>query len=487
MYRGKSIEELRSMLDKGEVTPEELFNSANRLAHYFQQDYNSFVTIIDKFKYKDRNSLLNGIPYALKDNFSTSGILTTASSNILKDYVPVYDATVYKKLKKAGAVLVGKTVLDELAMGGTGTTGHTGIVRNPWNKDCMIGGSSAGSASSVALGIVPFSIGSDTGDSVRKPASHGGLVGFKPTYGRISRYGLFAFASSLDHVAMFSRNVRDAAIITDVLKGKDINDMVTLNDDKKTYADLIDNDIKGKKLFYIKEICGLDTYKDTSDETLTKTLESFHETLDKLRSQGFIIEEVSMDKKLLEAIYPTYMCISCAEATSNNSNLTGIQFGPRGEGQSVEEIMFDARTKGFSELIKRRFILGSYILQKENQEKLFLNAQRVRHMIVDKMNEFFEEYDGMIAPCSGGPAQSFDSSSEQLSDRYLILENHLAIGNFGGFPSITLPYTMINDMPVGLNITGRVKEDDVVLNMANYVEKVTGLKDIYSKVGDIDV
>lgn len=487
MYRGKSIEELRSMLDKGEVTPEELFNSANRLAHYFQQDYNSFVTIIDKFKYKDRNSLLNGIPYALKDNFSTSGILTTASSNILKDYVPVYDATVYKKLKKAGAVLIGKTVLDELAMGGTGTTGHTGIVRNPWNKDCMIGGSSAGSASSVALGIVPFSIGSDTGDSVRKPASHGGLVGFKPTYGRISRYGLFAFASSLDHVAMFSRNVRDAAIITDVLKGKDINDMVTLNDDKKTYADLIDKDIKGKKLFYIKEICGLDTYKDTSDETLTKTLESFHETLDKLRSQGFIIEEVSMDKKLLEAIYPTYMCISCAEATSNNSNLTGIQFGPRGEGQSVEEIMFDARTKGFSELIKRRFILGSYILQKENQEKLFLNAQRVRHMIVDKMNEFFEEYDGMIAPCSGGPAQSFDSSSEQLSDRYLILENHLAIGNFGGFPSITLPYTMINDMPVGLNITGRVKEDDVVLNMANYVEKVTGLKDIYSKVGDIDV
>ena len=487
MYRGKSIEELRSMLDKGEVTPEELFNSANRLAHYFQQDYNSFVTIIDKFKYKDRNSLLNGIPYALKDNFSTSGILTTASSNILKDYIPAYDATVYKKLKKAGAVLVGKTVLDELAMGGTGTTGHTGIVRNPWNKDCMIGGSSAGSASSVALGIVPFSIGSDTGDSVRKPASHGGLVGFKPTYGRISRYGLFAFASSLDHVAMFSRNVRDAAIITDVLKGKDINDMVTLNDDKKTYADLIDNDIKGKKLFYIKEICGLDTYKDTSDKTLTKTLESFHETLDKLRGQGFIIEEVSMDKKLLEAIYPTYMCISCAEATSNNSNLTGIQFGPRGEGQSVEEIMFDARTKGFSELIKRRFILGSYILQKENQEKLFLNAQRVRHMIVDKMNEFFKEYDGMIAPCSGGPAQSFDSSSEQLSDRYLILENHLAIGNFGGFPSITLPYTMINDMPVGLNITGRVKEDDAVLNMANYVEKVTGLKDIYSKVGDIDV
>ena len=487
MYRGKSITELREELESGKTTVEELFGSANQLAHYFQEDYNSFVTIIDKMKYKDRPSKLNGIPYALKDNFSTSGILTTASSNILKDYVPVYDATVYKKLKSAGAVLVGKTVLDELAMGGTGTTGHTGVVKNPWNKDCMIGGSSAGSASAVALGIVPFSIGSDTGDSVRKPASHGGLVGFKPTYGRISRYGLFAFASSLDHVAMFTRNVKDASIVTDVLKGQDINDMVTLKDDGKCYEDLIDNDIKGKKLFYIKEVCGKEVYKDSDDKDLVETITRFHEMLDKVREMGVVVEEVSIDKALLEAIYPTYMCISCAEATSNNSNLTGIPFGPRGEGNSIEEIMFDARTKGFSELIKRRFILGSYILQKENQEKLFLNAQRVRHMIVDKMNEFFREYDGMIAPCSGGPAESFDSTSEKLSDRYLILENHLAIGNFGGFPSITIPYAMIHDMPVGLNITGRVREDDVVLNIANKIEEVTGLKDIYSKVGDIDV
>ena len=487
MYRGKSILELRRELDSKQTTPEELFEKANKLAHYFQDDYNSFVTIIDKCKYKDRDSKISGIPYALKDNFSTSGILTTASSNILKDYVPVYDATVYKKLKNAGAVLVGKTVLDELAMGGTGTTGHTGVVRNPWDKERMIGGSSAGSAAAVALGIVPFSIGSDTGDSVRKPASHGGLVGFKPTYGRISRYGLFAFASSLDHVALFSRNVKDAAIVTDVLKGKDINDMTTLNDDGKVYADSIDNDIKGKKLFYIKEICGRDTYKDSDDKELLKVIEDFHKTVDKLEEIGFEVKEVSMDKALLEAIYPTYMCISCAEATSNNSNLTGIPFGPRGEGNSVEEIMFDARTKGFSELIKRRFILGSYILQRENQEKLFLNAQRVRRMIVDNMNEFFKEFDGMIAPCSGGPASTFDATSEKLSDRYLILENHLAIGNFGGFPSITLPFAMIDNLPVGVNLTGRVREDDLVLNMANKIESITGLKNIYSKVGDLDV
>ena len=290
MYRGKSIVELREELDSGKTTPEELFDKANKLAHEFQDEYNSFVTIIDKCKYKDRDSRINGIPYALKDNFSTMGILTTASSNILKDYVPVYDATVYKKLKKAGAVLVGKTTLDELAMGGTGTTAHTGVVKNPWNKNCMIGGSSAGSASAVALGIVPFSIGSDTGDSVRKPASNGGLVGFKPTYGRISRYGLFAFASSLDHVGLFTRNVRDCAIVTDILKGKDINDMVTINDDGRSYEEELDKiDVKKKKLFYIKEICGKETYKDNKDEVLQKTIVDFHDTLDKLKKEGFVI------------------------------------------------------------------------------------------------------------------------------------------------------------------------------------------------------
>ena len=484
MYREKTITELKEDLKEGRTTADELYAKATRLAHYFQEDYNSFVTILDDTKVRERDTLVGGIPYALKDNFSTSGILTTASSNILKDYVPVYDATVYKKLKRSGATLVGKTVLDELAMGGTGTTGHTGVVKNPWNKDRMIGGSSAGSASAVALGIVPFSIGSDTGDSVRKPAAFGGLVGFKPTYGRISRYGLFAFASSMDHVAMFTRCVKDAAIVTDVLKGQDPLDMTTLKDDGKTYSELLDQDIKGKKLFYIKEICDVSLYED---KEVVETLTKFHETLEKCKELGFIIDEVSVDKQLLEAIYPTYMCLSCAEATSNNSNLTGIQFGPRGEGESIEEIMFDARTKGFSELIKRRFVLGSYILQKENQDKLFLNAQRVRRLIVEKITELFKEYDGMILPASGGIAPKFDDSSEKLSDRYLLLENHFAIGNFGGFPSITIPYGFVEDMPVGLNITGRIKEDDVVLNIAHKIEESLEYKGIYSKVGDIDV
>ncbi len=474
------IDELRKQLDEGSVTSEGLFAEAVKSAKEVQDTYNPFVTIVDKYKIRRRaNSILTGIPYTLKDNISTSNILTTASSNILKDYVPVYDATVYQKLKKAGAVLVGKTTLDELAMGGTGTTAATGAVRNPWNSNCLIGGSSAGSAASVALGIVPFSLGSDTGDSIRKPASFGGVVGFKPTYGRISRYGLFAFASSLDHVGVFTRSVRDAAIVTDIIKGYDAKDMTSLKDEDKSYTDELEKPLTHKKLCYIKEICDINQYNDPE---VIETLRKFHDFIDKCRNQGFTVDEVSFDKVLLDAIYPTYMIISCAEATSNNANLTGIQFGPRGDGNSIDEVMFSARTKGFSELIKRRFVLGSYILQKENQEKLFLNACRCRRLIVDRVNELFKDYDGIILPASGGGAPSFDSSSEQVTDQQLILENHMAIGNFGGFPSITIPFTFVKDMPVGINITGRVMEDDILLHIANEVEKITGLRGL--KVGD---
>lgn len=460
------IVELKEKLDSGKVTSEELFNNSVNLAKKYQDEYNSFVTIMDSFDKVNSDSMISGIPYALKDNISTKGILTTASSNILSNYVPVYDATIYRKLKEAGALLVGKTVLDELAMGGTGTTGHTGIVYNPWNKERQIGGSSAGSAAAVALGIVPFAIGSDTGDSIRKPAAYGGVVGFKPTYGRISRYGLFAFASSLDHLGVFARNVRDVAIVTDVVKGHDDRDMTSLPDDNKEYSKLIDNSVKGRKLFYIKE--ALENNDD--DKELAKILDNFNEVREKCHELGIEVCEESISRELLQALYPTYMSISCAEVTSNDANLTGIHFGVRGEGNTPEEIIVDARTKGFSELIKRRFVLGSYILQKENQEKLFLNACRVRRMIVDRVNELFKEYDGIIMPAAAGVAPKFDEKSDKLSNKYLILDNHMVIGNFGGYPSITIPSGFVDNMPVGINITGRVCEDDVVLNIANKLE-----------------
>lgn len=473
----KLIDEIRNNLDNGNVTSEMLFEEATSKAKKYQDEYNSFVTIMDNKEELEGNSILRGIPYALKDNISTKGILTTASSNILKDYIPLYDATIYKKLKESGAVLMGKSVLDELAMGGTGTTGHTGIVRNPWNKERMIGGSSAGSAASVALGIVPFAIGSDTGDSIRKPAAYGGVVGYKPTYGRISRYGLFAFASSLDHLGVFARSVKDVSYVMDIVKGHDDKDMTSLPDEDILYVDNIDNDIKGKKLFYIKEVMDI-----TSDnDELKNIMDNFKEVISKCKSLGFEVEEVTFGKELLEAIYPVYNVISCAEATSNNSNLTGIPFGSRVEASNVYDIMMKTRTEGFSELIKRRFVIGSYVLQKENQEKLFLNASRVRRLIVDRMNELFKKYDGLIMSTSGDIAPLFDKASDKLSDEYLILGNHLVIGNFGGFPSISIPSGFVNNMPVSINITGRAREDYLVLNMANKIEEVLGCKGMVAK------
>lgn len=477
-YDNLSVLELRKLLDNKEITIEDLFNNSRELAIKLNGDYNNFVTILDKLEHSsNKNSLLNGIPYALKDNFSTKDILTTASSNILKDYIPVYNSTVYQKLIDAGCVLVGKTTLDELAMGGTGTTCHTGVVRNIWDKKRMVGGSSSGSANAVASGIVPFALGSDTGDSVRKPASYVGVIGFKPTYGRISRYGLFAFASSLDHVGIFARNVKDVAIVTDVLKGKDTNDMTSLEDDNINYLDNLDNEIKGRKLFYIKEVINIKTNNKETDEII----KNFKENIDKLRELGFIIEEVSIDKKLLEAVYPTYNIISCAEATSNNANLTGILYGPRSGKDNINDMIFDARTKGFSELIKRRFVIGSYVLQKENQEKLFLNACRVRRIIVDKINDLFKKYDGYILPACGTVAPLLEDASDKLTEEYLILENHLQIGNFGGFPSITIPCGYVNNMPISINLTGRAKEDSLVLNMAYHISNKLGNHDIIAR------
>ena len=487
-YEKMSITDMQEALKDKTKDPDRFIKKAISLANKYQKEYNSFVTLYDIDNViKGTSGPLSGIPYAIKDNYSTKGYLTTGSSNILKNYVPVFDATVVTKLKQSGASAIGKTVLDELAMGGTGTTGHTGPVYNPWDKRRLIGGSSAGSAAAVALGIVPFALGSDTGDSVRKPAALGGIVGFKPTYGLISRYGLFPFASSLDHVGIFARNVKDVTIVTDLLKGHDEKEMTSLKDDGKVYTDTLNNDVKGRKLFYFKEACERKTFENSDDIEYKTTMETFFKTIEECRKIGIEVDEVSFDIELLEAIFPVYFSISCAEATSNNANLTGIPFGSRIDGKNYEELMIKTRTEGFSELIKRRFIIGSFILQKENQEKLFRNAGRVRRMIVDKMHELFKEYDGLIMPASSGVAPFPDSTSDKLSDRYLILENHLAIGNFGGFPSITIPNGFVNGLPIAINITGEIKTDDVVLNIANKIEEQLGFKGIVAKESEEDV
>ena len=475
-YMEKSIEEIHEALKNKEVTSKELIEESLKKSHEVQKKYNAFVTILDDAKETEvTDNLLSGIPYGIKDNYSTKGILSTGSSNTLKDYVPFFTATAIEKLENAGAVAVNKTVMDEFGMGGTGTTGHTGIVKNPWDSTRMTAGSSAGSACAVAAGVYPYATGSDTGDSIRKPAAYCGIVGYKPTYGMISRYGLFAFASSLDHCGVLTRNVKDAAIVVDNMKGIDKNDMTTWDSSNIHLKDCLTGEVKGKKLCYIKEICDINNYPNASKE-LKEHLENFIASVDKCRELGMEVEEVSVDSKLLNALASVYVVISCAEATSNMSNLTGIIFGPRGEGENYIEMMKDYRTKGFSPLIKRRFVIGSYVLQAENKDRYFHNAQRVRRLLVDEWKKLYETYDAVILPVGSGPAKHLDDSLDILDNNTTVLEEHLQIGNFGGFPSITIPDGFINEMPVGLNITGNCYDDETVLNIAYALESAMNYK-----------
>jgi aspartyl-tRNA(Asn)/glutamyl-tRNA(Gln) amidotransferase subunit A len=480
----KSIEELHELLKSGEVTSKELIDESLKLSHEVQDKYNAFVTILDDAKETPvTDNLLSGIPCGIKDNYSTKGVLSTGSSNTLKDYVPFFDATAYSKLKEAGAIMVNKTAMDEFGMGGTGTTCHTGIVLNPWDKTRMCAGSSAGSACAVAAGVYPYATGSDTGDSIRKPAAYCGIVGYKPTYGMISRYGLFPFASSLDHLGVLTRNVKDAAIVVDNMKGIDKNDMTSWDSSKINLTKALTGDVKGKKLCFVREITDLDNYKNASPE-LKAHLENYYKVLEKAKELGMEVDEVSVDRTLLNASASVYVVISCAEATSNMSNLTGIIFGPRSEGfDNWIDMVKDYRTKGFSSLIKRRFVIGSYVLQSQNQERYFRNAQRVRRLLVDAWKDLFKKYDAVILPVGTGPAKHFDSDKDMLSNdlETVTLDEHLQIGNYGGFPSITIPDGFVDGMPVGVNITGNCYDDENVLNIAYALESAMEYKNQIAK------
>ncbi len=476
-----TIKELHRELMTKKVTPLDLTKEALKRAK--QDNNNAFEYIMEKEALEmaakltepEKGNPLWGIPFVIKDNFSTKDIPTTASSNILNGYVPVFNATVVDKLLSKHAIPIAKATLDELAMGGSGTTGHLGRTFNPYDPSHgrQIGGSSCGSAASVSASIVPFALGSDTGDSVRKPASYSGLVGFKPTWGRISRYGLFPFAPSLDHVGYFTRSVYDSAILLNCLAGRDEKDSTSSSVKVDDYTSLIGNDIKGKRIAVIKEI--VDSIHDIV------IFERFQEVIASLKNKGAQVEYVSFPKDLLESIYPTYIVISCAEATSNNANLDGIKFGPYYDGKTYQEVMSNARTIGFSELIKRRFVIGSFALMRENQEVLFLRAQRNRHLIVDTLNKVMEPFDVLLLPGAPNVAPLFDSNSDKLSDEYLIADNHLVLGNFAGLPSITIPIGLENSLPFSANVMGKKFQEKEVFQIAQAIEDITGLYNLSAK------
>ena len=468
------IKEMAANKAEAEIRVEKAVKETERL----QAMLNDVITMVDpsvQLASLPQNGEMYGVPIALKDNVCTKGIRTTAGSRILENYVPVYNACIVDKLKAAGAVTIAKASMDELAMGGTNMTCFTGPVYNPWDRSRMSGGSSGGSAALVASGAVPMAIGSDTGDSIRKPASFCGVTGVKPSYGRISRYGIIPYSSSLDHVGYFTRSVEDACTALHVLAGRDDRDMTSSYEPVPDYLNLLNSDIKGKKIAIFGNVIDAMQNQETKD--------MFNGLVSKLQDAGAIVDTFYFKEELMKALLPAYYLIANCEAAANHSNLDGIRFGVRKDGASMEEIMTASRTAGFGPLIRRRFVIGSYGLFEENQERLFRKAQKVRRLIVENAGECFKEYDCLIAPASGSIAPLLnDRSLDELGDDYLIAENHMIIGNFGGFPSMTLPMGFEQGCPIGINLTCRAFEEVQMFNFAKAIEDITGYKDLKAEV-----
>ena len=477
-YLDLTIKEIHDAIISGHLNYHELVREAINRAK--ESNLNGFVTILeeaDKIELDEnkKSNLLYGIPYGCKDNFSTKNVLSTGCSNILSGYKPVFNATVVNKLEDNGAVMIGKNTMDELAMGGTGLNSNTGFVHNPYDFDRIPGGSSSGGAVAVASGIVPFAIGSDTGDSVRKPAAYCGIVGFKPTYGRISRFGLFPFAQSMDTVAWFTRSVEDSSYLLEALQGHDEYDATC---SIKNYDSIkLTGNLKGKTFGIIR---GVD--KALKNEQI---IDNYNSLKEKLNEAGVEVKRFDVDFKLLRAIYSVYIVISCAEATSNNANLDGIKFGLHEDGATCDEQMLNTRTKGFGEFIKHRFILGSYALSRDNQEKVFLRAQRVRRLLVNEMHRILGECDAILMPCSDHVAPLISDTNSVLSTSLdqdnLTIENCLALANFSGLPSITIPCGFVDGMPIGINLMTELFEDEKLLDIAYGVESLLGIKNNIKK------
>ena len=445
-------------------------------AKAFQADLNAVVNFIDvseqlkKLEGKDVNHPFYGVPVVLKDLVNMKKTITTGSSMILENYESPYDACITEKLKAAGAIMIAKASCDTFGMGGTNMTAATGPVYNPYDLSRMSGGSSGGSAVLVASGVVPMAIGSDTGDSVRKPASFNNIVGFKPSYGRISRYGVIPYASSLDHVGFFTQNVKDAALTLEVLAGRDDRDMTSSYKEVEKYSELLKGDLRAKKIGILKNV--LDSIQ------VSETKDLFNDLCEKLKTAGAEIIEIRLKDELMHAFLPTYYVIANAEATANHSNLDGLRFGVAKAGNNIEEVMTNSRTAGFGPLLRKRFVIGSYALFIENQEKIFRKAQKVRRLIVENLNEALTHVDVLIAPASASGAPKIgDNSADQLSSEYLIAENFMALANFAGTPSITIPMGFVKGLPVGVNINAKAFEESKLLDIAYGFEKITGLKD----------
>ena len=411
-------------------------------------------------KENEKNGQIFGIPVAIKDNINVYGTETTAGSKILKGYISPYDATVVKKIKEQNGITIGKTNCDEFAMGSSTENSAFFNTKNPVNTDYVPGGSSGGSAASVAANEAAAAFGSDTGGSIREPAGFCGIVGLKPTYGRVSRYGLIAFGSSLDVIGPLAKNVEDAAILTNVIAGFDHKDETTANLPVENYTDFLKRGIKGKKLGVIKEI---NDFKIQDEVSIT-----LKEAINKLEIQGCEIEEVSIPH--LKYALPTYYLVAPSEASSNLSRFDGVRYGLQGSGDNLRDFYEDTRTKGFGREVKRRILIGTFALSEGYFDEYYLKASKVRRLIAMDFEKAFEKVDALILPTTATTAFKFNEKKNPLE---MYMSDIFTIPmNLAGIPAISIPFGKDNKgLPIGIQIAGKWFEEGEIFQISYALEQ----------------
>ena len=468
----KSITELRAMLDDKLISPLELTQESHQLANKFKE-LNCFVTMNEDFSKKkasaidldkENNSFLLGIPLAQKDLFCTQGLRTTCSSKILSNFIPPYTATAVEKLEDSGSITIGKTNMDEFAMGSSNETSFFGKVHNPWKKGYVPGGSSGGSAAAVAAGIVPAATGTDTGGSIRQPAAHCGITGLKPTYGRISRWGMIAFASSLDQAGPLARTAEDCAVLLSTMSGHDPKDTTSLNVEVPDFLSKLNEPIKGLKIGIIKEFNLSDLDKEVQ--------ERFEESKKAYEKLGAEFVDVSLPN--ISASVPTYYSIAPAECSSNLSRFDGVRFGHRAENtDDLNDLYIKSRSEGFGDEVKRRILIGTYALSAGYYDAYYKKAQQVRRLIKNDFDHVFESVDILMTPTSPSTAFEFGSKGAQ-NPVELYLEDLFTISsNLAGLPAMSIPHGQVNSLPVGLQLIGNFLREDQLLNAAHIFQQNT--------------
>lgn len=465
-----SIKEIHSLLVKKEITPTDLVNECfDRIE---KNDYNAFITLDKEGALKraseleqenvDESNLLWGIPVAIKDNIMVKDLRCTCASKMLENFTSIYDASVVEEIKNNKMIIIGKTNMDEFAMGSTSETSYFGAPRNPIDETKVTGGSSGGSAAAVSGKLVPLALGSDTGGSIRQPSAFTGIVGMKPTYGRISRYGLVAFASSLDQIGPMTRTVEDNAILLNSLCKKDIKDLTSF-ETNEDFTRLIGKDIKGMRIAVPNYFMS-----DIVDESVK---EKINEVIKMLEDNGATVTYVDINH--IDKAVTLYQVIAMGEASSNLARFDGVRYGYRYETNNLEEMYTKTREIGFGKEVKRRIMVGSYILSGENAKIYYTKALQIRDDLKKSFEKIFSNYDLIIGPTTARVAYPLGTDRENPIKAFMddILVMH---ANMGGFPGMSIPVGKIGNLPVGLQILGNQMDEAKMYQLASFIEKKVG-------------